>query len=102
MNPSGRDAIREYNIANGLVKSTRPTTTAQLPPVLATDARPDDAPALTALTAMTPEQRAAFERGELVITYYFNDAKIDRETIRAVHAAHDAAVSGWTVNAKEA
>ena len=53
-------------------------------------------PALTALSAMTPEQRAAFERGELVITYYFNDAKIDRETIRAVHAAHDAAVSGWT------
>ena len=58
----------------------------------------ENKPALSALSAMTPEQRAAFERGELVITYYFNDAKIDRETIRAVHAAHDAAVSGWTEN----
>ena len=66
------------------------------------ESTPSNVPSLSALSAMTPEQRAAFERGELVITYYFNDAKIDRETIRAVHAAHDAAVSGCTDNAKEA
>ena len=61
MNPAGRDAILEYNIANGLVKSAQPTTAAPLSPVLVIDACPDDAPTIVAISAMTPEQRAAFD-----------------------------------------